>query len=161
MIEKATSEESLKTMELRFATTDDCRMVFEWRNQEEVYRYSFSPEPVTWEEHRIWFAGSLQNPFCDLLIAEYDGVPCGVIRFDLTDDSSQAEVSVYLATNFQGRGLGMQLLKAAEVWLHANRCITRLLAKVREENIASRKMFQRSGFALEYVQMVKEFPEAG
>ncbi|MBI4644486.1 MAG: UDP-2,4-diacetamido-2,4,6-trideoxy-beta-L-altropyranose hydrolase, partial [Deltaproteobacteria bacterium] len=52
----------LETITLRAAVKDDCRMLWEWANDPEVRKNSFSSDPIPWEQHVSWFESKLRDP---------------------------------------------------------------------------------------------------
>lgn len=132
---------------VRKATRADCRRVFDWRNHPQTYQFFFSQKPVQFEQHYAWFEQILQSNHHFLLIGlDASGAEVGVIRFDLSDDRSQAEVHLYVAPGLTGRGLGRSLLRAGILWLGQHTSVERITAKVMEGNLASHRLFESGGF---------------
>jgi UDP-2,4-diacetamido-2,4,6-trideoxy-beta-L-altropyranose hydrolase len=142
---------------LRLAESTDCRRVFEWRNDPEVYRFSFNPFPLQWTEHEQWFRSVIDDPDTILLIAIKNETPCGVIRFDVRQEEGSAEISIYLSPEHQGKGFGATLLHLGETWLKNNKIdVRRLTARVRFDNEASHKIFAKQGFFIQFYQYEKK-----
>ncbi len=130
---------------LRAATMADCKRMHEWRNDEDTRRFSADPRPIPYAAHCTWFERSLANPFRVLLVAERDGTPVGVLRFDL--ERTVATVSIYMVPGLSGKGLGATLIDAGEDWLRAYHPNTnRLHALILETNVPSQALFERCGF---------------
>ena len=130
---------------IRRAEASDMRLTHEWRNTERTRRYFRDPQPVALADHQRWFDTTLAAQDRDLLIGESAGEPIGVLRFDHHDD--RAEVSIYLAPERTGRGLGGQLLRAGMGWISRARPATRTIeADVLADNIASHRAFVAAGF---------------
>ncbi|MBN1106868.1 MAG: GNAT family N-acetyltransferase [Deltaproteobacteria bacterium] len=143
-------------IEFRKATREDCELMFRWRNDPRTRRHSFNREELAEDAHRKWFAASLENDRCILLLACAEGTAVGVLRFDLLDEPSRmAEVSIYVDPERHGQGLGKKILKGVEGWLRENTEIERLHARVMRENSASVKMFKKCGFQEKYLFMEK------
>ena len=143
---------------LRRAGLEDCERIYEWRNHPKVRQYFFDRREIGFDEHREWLAGSVQRDDRILLIAQEDGEPVGVIRFDAVEESRPGtlEIDIYVAPEAQGRGLGKEILWAGENWLRENTPCKRLFAKVMEGNVASSKMFKSCGFETEYILFRKD-----
>jgi len=123
----------------------DADLIYAWRNNPVTWRYFFDPRSITPSEHHAWYAKLLSDPDCVMLIGDELGRPVGAIRFDITGD--QADISVYLAPEERGRGLGHRLIQAGSCWLFARRPAVRCLnARIHPENIASHAAFKRAGF---------------
>lgn len=132
-------------LELRRARQEDCERVFMWRNAEETRRYIFDPAPIPWEDHQAWFARALQDPHRILLLGIQEGIPVGVLRYDLSD--AAATISVYLDPARSGGGLGTSLIASGSAWLREHvPSVQRVRAEVMEGNIASHQAFMSAGY---------------
>lgn len=130
---------------VREATPADRDRVLEWRNHPAVASMSSDPTPIDPSVHAAWFPRVLADPGCALLIGELAGTPVGVVRFDCRAD--RAAVSIYLAPERIGSGLGAPLLRAAEGWLAGrHREVRRLTATVLPSNPRSQRMFEIVGY---------------
>jgi UDP-2,4-diacetamido-2,4,6-trideoxy-beta-L-altropyranose hydrolase len=129
---------------LRPAGAEDCRRVWLWRNDEETRRASFDSSPIPFETHERWFHESLQSSRRKILIVIAGDTPSGVIRLDIA--ARQAIVSIHLAPECRGHGLGPAALGAVselafgEIGLHC------LLAAIKPDNHSSLAAFGKAGF---------------
>lgn len=130
---------------LRHARADDANLVFGWRNLPEIVRLSLSGRTVGWSEHRVWFDQALEESGRLLLIVEVDGEACGQVRFDWVDDET-CEVSIYLLSEWTGRGLGVQALRQGCAEAFTVGQTKRILARVKADNLPSLGAFRRAGF---------------
>jgi UDP-2,4-diacetamido-2,4,6-trideoxy-beta-L-altropyranose hydrolase len=136
---------NLADIQLRAATQDDAQLLFEWRNHPSIRAISNNSAPIKWESHQYWFNKVRQDSSRPLYIAVQAGIEIGVIRFDI--DGVQAEVSLNLAPDLKGRGLGTQLLIQGEQQLvREHPRVLKLMAKVLEGNKASHRLFRRCGY---------------
>ena len=106
-------------------------------------------EPVTVAQRRPWFeAHTAQRP---ILVHVQDGRVLAWVSFEPFKTraayDATAEISIYLAPEVRGRGLGRQLLNEA-LELAARLGLTRLLAFIFSHNQPSLDLFRHSGFAL-------------
>lgn len=125
-------------VELRAATEDDCERVWRWACAPEVRALSRDPRPVPFDEHTRWFAARLaaRTP---TWIVEEDGTPVGVLRVD----GSPQRVSIALAPEARGRGVGRRAIAAiTAAWCGP------LVAEVARTNAPSRACFEACGFVL-------------
>ncbi len=133
---------------LRLATEADCDAVWAWRNDPRNRQYSLDANEIPLQQHRDWFAKTLQLPQRQLLIAEDARGSVGVLRFDQEDEFS-ACVSIYLHPDRHGEAKGSALLHAGEQWMvkqHSQ--IQRFNALVLAQNVASQKLFIEMGYRL-------------
>ena len=45
---------------LRSAVAEDAKLVFPWRNSPTVRQFFFNSEPLSFDEHEVWFQRSLE-----------------------------------------------------------------------------------------------------
>ncbi len=126
------------SVKLRRATQHDSHLLWEWRNDPEVRRQSFTSDPIPWSEHEVWFTRALNAPSCQIFIGEVRQRPVGVVRFDITGNS--ALVNIIVAE--RGKGYGSELLCLACEQVPR----LRLVAEIKGNNIASQKIFAKAGF---------------
>ena len=143
---------------VRPATEHDAVLLHTWRNDPVVRSLSRSTDPIPLEAHAAWLRASLAAPDRHLLVVETAGpeaTPVGTTRYDLlpglpTDpDGSRArwEVSITVAPEMRGRGLGSATLQASDAWLTATEPNAREIeAWVRSTNDGSRRLFERNGY---------------
>jgi RimJ/RimL family protein N-acetyltransferase len=129
---------------LRPAARADAERLFAWRNDPSIVAWSTSRRSVGWEEHVSWLERALDDPDRLLLVIVADGQDAGQLRLERTGPT--AVVSVYLATPFTGRGLGVRAIalgcgQGFERWP-----IAEVSACVREDNAAGRSAFGKAGF---------------
>ena len=137
-----------REIKIRVAVQADSKQLFEWRNHPTVRVVSRNAETLNWQSHQRWIDSVLTDPDRLLLIGQCDGLPVGVVRFDLQRD--EAEVSIYLVPGKQLAGLGRDLLRSAERWFAANRPdVRRLCAHVLGGNEHSQRLFLGAGYQME------------
>jgi len=95
---------------LRRATQDDAMLLLHWQQDPKTRRYARSPSVPTEGEHLAWFAHKLSNPDCVFLFAESGSERVGMIRLDRRGE--QWEVSIVVAPESRGRGIGKAILNA-------------------------------------------------
>ena len=106
-----------------------------------------------YRSHCHWFASLLTDPNRVLLIGQRDGVPIGVVRFDI--QHHQAEVSIYLVPGITG--CGRDLLCSAEMWFVQNRLeVNSLHADVFGTNLRSHQLFLSAGYEIESTSYFKK-----
>ncbi len=130
----------------RQMTMSDLALVFTWRNDLRVYKHFFKSSPVDIDEHQKWFKRIINTPTVLFLMAEHNGAPCGTVRFDSIQNDC-VEIGIYLAPEFHGRGLSSELLKSGETYLKSTwPHVKKIIARVREENAPSLKMFANGNY---------------
>ena len=139
-------------IELRDATAQDCRMIWQWANDPDIQAVSFSPAPIAYEDHVKWFEARLADADCRMYIAEdvADGrhpVPVGQVRFER--QGPEAVISVSLDRKFRARGHGARIIELASRRYLAATDAQVINAYVKPENAASLAAFKKAGFASE------------
>lgn len=141
-------------IEIRLAMQDDSEKLFEWRNNPAIRAASRKPDVINWEDHQKWFASALASSDRLLLIGQREGLPVGVVRFDIQGD--EAEVSIYLVPDIRQSGQGRELLQSAEYWLAANRPkVNKISAYVLGGNERSHRLFLGAGYQVESISYSK------
>lgn len=127
-------------MILRRAAAADALDVLAWRNDPLTRAMSRSHEEIGEAAHRAWFAKVLADPKVTLLIGEVGAEKLGMVRFDHHEPT---EVSINVNPAHRGRGHGYALLSQALAQVEGD-----IVAEVQDDNRASRRLFERAGFAL-------------
>ena len=142
----------MENIVVRLAEDRDCRVIFEWRNDEHTRNMSNGIDTIEWEEHQKWFANSLNSQSRLILVCEkaFEG-PIATVRFDI--GGSNAVVSINLCPTMRGKGLATLCLRSSINFFSKRRpTVHKLTAKVKEMNIASRKVFSAAGFTKEKLE---------
>lgn len=130
----------VRPVNVRPAQAADAAQLYQWRNHPSIRRVSRTTDLIDWPAHQNWLASVLDNSERVLLIGEVATRPIGVVRFDVAGNC--AEISIYMVPGQEHRGLGMDLLLAAEEWFCRSRPDVRhLAAEVLGENLPARKLF--------------------
>jgi UDP-2,4-diacetamido-2,4,6-trideoxy-beta-L-altropyranose hydrolase len=141
-------------IEIRVARHDDSEKLFEWRNHSAIRAASRKPDAINWEEHQKWFASVLTSTDRLILIGQREGLPVGVVRFDIQGD--EAEVSIYLVPDSKQTGQGRELLQSAEYWFAANRPeVNKISAYVLGGNERSQRLFLGANYQVESISYSK------
>ena len=144
-------------IEIRAARQADSRNLFEWRNHPSVRAASRDSEVITWESHERWFFSVIQAPDRLLLLGYQNGVPLGVVRFDI--QGTEAEISIYRVPGCLPPGRGKSLLRRAEQWIAEHRPdVLSIRAHVLGANARSRHLFSDGGYQLESCSYLKRVP---
>lgn len=133
---------------VRLATEADSDLVYEWRNDPVSREMSRVGGAVPWPMHASWFADALESPTRILMICAHDFFGLvGVVRFDLQQRDTWAEISINLNPHVRGNGLAPKCLNASVALLNEDYpdC-RRFVAEIKKINKASLKTFERAGF---------------
>lgn len=136
-------EISKKTV-LRQVEEADVNLIFEWANEEECRRNSFSSEKIKYQDHVQWFKDALERKDLYLYILMVEQRPVGLIRFQIKEED--AIVSCSIDRNERGKGYGSKIFEAGEAMIAGRIKVKRLVSEVKKENIASQKALEKCGY---------------
>ena len=81
-----------------------------------------------------------------------DSEPVGQVRLEFSSESDSAEISYWLGSEHRGRGIAVAAIaQFGSQALQQHSQLHRIIAKVHPENIASRFILEKSGYAFEFV----------
>jgi RimJ/RimL family protein N-acetyltransferase len=138
---------ALRQVTLRPATLDDADLLLAWANDPATRAASFSSRPILRAEHIAWLAGRLADPGCEIWIGLTmdESRPIGVVRFE-RDAAGIAVVSIAVATEARGEGLGAELLRSGLAAARDTLGPPAFRAVVRVANEPSIRLFEAAGF---------------
>lgn len=122
-------------------------LLWRWRNDPAARAASLSSDEIPIENHRDWFARQLQRNDAAIYVVEDDSErgACGQVRLNALDEAS-AVVSIVIAAEHRGRGVGIAALCAVVSASRGFPWARRLFAVIRNDNQASRHIFESTGF---------------
>lgn len=132
-----------RAVRLSLAEPEDSDTMLAWQQSPGLRRYARNPAPPTAAEHAAWFAATLCRPERILTVIRVGDAPAGILRLDQRDGGTSREVSILVAPAFQGAGVGGAALALARELAPG----AALDAAIQPENVASRAMFTRAGYA--------------
>ncbi len=134
---------------LREVQPEDMDLLFGWANDPVVRENSFNSDPIKYEDHKKWFNKMINDRDIIQYILMSEEKPVGQVR--LTIHGEEAEIGYSIATEFRGRGFAKKMLDMMKDALKKDRSdIKRIIAKVKPDNGASRKVFESLGYEEEY-----------
>jgi len=134
-------------MNLREATIDDARQLFEWANDPIMRANSFSQKNIDWDEHINWLDKRLSSDNSKIFIAMIKDENIGQIRFD--KNCNDVLIDFFIDNKFRGKRLGTQMLfSGCEKVLESWKNVGNIIGEVKQNNLASCKVFTKAGFDL-------------
>jgi len=143
---KQMGEESIK---INYATEKDSKELWEWRNDIVTRQNSINEEEVSWGAHSKWFSNSLVNSDRTIFIAsnKRKNEKFGMVRFDVSESKSTAEVSINLNPLWRGKRKSSIVLRNAIREFSKNiTCV--LTAEIKPNNKPSIRCFEDNNFAI-------------
>jgi RimJ/RimL family protein N-acetyltransferase len=133
------------TLTLRPVKKKDYETILEWRNDPDVRINSLTQHIISIDEHIEYWNDFLKNETNFAFIVIHDNNDIGVLKLKNIDKTTY-EIDIFLSRSYRNRGLGSQVLKIAkEVALKKG--IKKLVAKIKYDNEASKKAFEKVGFS--------------
>ena len=127
----------------RKAKKEDMKRVFDWSNDELVRQNSYNSEPIKLEEHEKWFYSKIKIKNNLFLIALYDGIEAGIVRYEIKEGFTVVGISIL--KDFREKKLAASFLEmSAKEYFKIHEFP--VLAYIKEENIASVKSFENAGY---------------
>lgn len=133
-------------MLIRLAERKDAQDILRWRNDPQTRTMSRNDGLIDAQTHNTWFERALGNRDILLLVGVMLDRPIGMVRFDRQNDTTSWEVSIALAAEERGKGLGKLLLTLAVELFFVTYPASTLLAEIKQCNVASRRLFESAGF---------------
>lgn len=132
---------------LRPATAADSGLLFRWVNMPDSRAGKLMTQgAIGLDEHSVWFTQRLADPSCRLWIIMADGEPRGQLR--MTSRLEGWEIDIYVASDARRRHLAGEALLQGIGLLRNDIPDVPVIARVKRENVASRKLFKSVGFRL-------------
>ncbi len=137
---------------LRALEPTDVDCLYLWENNPEMWRFGFSPAPLS--RHQIWEYISTydSNPLSAgqlRLMIDCDGTPAGAVDlYNIDIRNRHAFVGIMVAAPHRRRGIALEALKLLHAYCRDNLGLTRLAATVAADNEPSLRLFAKAGYAL-------------
>lgn len=132
-------------MFIRRANKEDSEFIYEWRNDPISREMSLDQGEINFNHHHSWFKKRIIDPNYIFFIGEINEVKIGICRFDYDPKALNTKVSINLNPSFRGKGLGKEFL-INSIDLFENEKESNLSAQIKNNNIASQKIFEEAGF---------------
>lgn len=132
-------------LKFRFATPEDIYLYYNWANDPLVRQNSYTQDLIPFETHQKWFNSKIHsdNNFFYLFLNEED-TPVGQVRIEKGKEETIIGVSV--DQNFRGLSLSSIMLKTACIDFKKNYPEEKIIAYIKESNLASLNAFRKAGF---------------
>lgn len=128
-------------------------LLFDWANDPEVRAQSFSSDQISLADHEKWFLEKLNSPIAQIWILTDSGTPIGQIRCDCKGD--EAVISYSIALDYRRQGHGTRIIQMAHEQIRLRfPQMKRIVAFVKPENTASRRVFIANGYTDESTRFV-------
>jgi len=143
--------DSSLSFELCQPIEEHAQLIMTWRNDPVTLSMSYHREPKVWEsfwsEYRSTYFSDLPHPVFVLI----GGERVGFIRFKRVPhprgrSGKTIDISINLAPERRGKGLGQTALRAVSNYLLSEHSIDSVYAEIRQENVSSHRTFLSADF---------------
>ncbi|MBL7911102.1 MAG: GNAT family N-acetyltransferase [Bacteroidia bacterium] len=135
----------LSPLKMRMATAADVGLYFNWANDKVVRENSFTSSEITYEQHVNWFTNKLNSEDCFFyLFLNEQNIPIGQVRIDKTKD--EIVIGISIDEKQRGKGFGVQMLNKATAEYLNQFPGAKIIAYIKEDNVASLKLFTSANF---------------
>jgi len=132
-------------LNLRPMEKKDYEKILEWRNDPDVRINSLTQHIISIDEHMEYWNEFLKNITNFAYIVVHDNMDIGVLKLKNINKTTY-EIDLFLSKYSRNKGLGPQILKMIQE-IAVQKGITKLIAKIKYDNQASKKAFEKSGFS--------------
>ena len=122
---------------------------FLWRirNDPVSRNFSINSDYIDFESHSDWFKAKLQNNSQSIIyLCLLKNKKMGVVRFEKLYLEDIFEVSIILSPEYRGYKISEKLLNGAIFEFFKKHKNSKILAKIHNQNISSKKLFTNLGF---------------
>ena len=127
-------------LQVRKANAADLMLYFGWANDPVVRENSINKNNISLEDHTTWFNNKVNNPSSLMYVFTINNDAVGHVRLD--NDMESWVISYVIDKNFRGLKLGTPMIRMIRDLNNEKK----LIAFVKENNIASIKVFENCGF---------------
>jgi UDP-4-amino-4,6-dideoxy-N-acetyl-beta-L-altrosamine N-acetyltransferase len=140
-----------KKIKLRALVKEDIERLRNWRNMPELFRYHFSPLPLSQMEQEHWYEGYVSGGRQTVFIVENDkDLPIGYTLIKDLDHKNQcAEIGLYLSPEFQEQGYGKDAFRTLMKFCFYQLNLHRLMLEVFAFNERAVQLYEKLGFKQE------------
>lgn len=134
---------------LELAQESDLIDVFNLSNDPVVRQNSLSQKLISLENHIDWFKNMIiseKNIF--YVVKDNMDNFIGQVRFDKNLDQNLYTISISLAQDYRGKGLGTKIIKKASKELSQEKSSAKIYAFVKNSNHSSIKSFIKAGYRI-------------
>ena len=135
-----------KNFFLRPVEPDDCVRIYDLINDPDINRLSAHPHTISLDEHKGWFERRVLLNNAPFFLAFIGKIFLGYVRFEpLEEDSESHKISIVVAKQWRGCGIGPALIAEASRNFFSSGG-RKIVAFIRQENEFSIAAFCSAGF---------------
>jgi RimJ/RimL family protein N-acetyltransferase len=134
--------QTLNNLTYKEVTLEDKEQLYIWAIDKQTRSNAINQKEISFEEHLNWFDSKLKLKNKKYFILKNEKTSLGLLRLDKI--KGYWNISYLIDKKYRGFGLGQKIIEKAIL----ERDGLPLRAKIKEENIASKRIFQKLSFAV-------------
>lgn len=147
---------NFENLSFRKINSNDKKLLYRWRNLNEIVILSSSQKKVTWKEHNKWFDETILDINTKIYIILNYLDPIGQVKFQKSADN-ECQIGIYLIADNVGKGMGPYIIdKSCKLIKKKWNNIKIINAEIRKKNERSIRAFKKAGFS-QNINMLKDF----
>ncbi|QAS52153.1 UDP-4-amino-4,6-dideoxy-N-acetyl-beta-L-altrosamine N-acetyltransferase [Halobacillus litoralis] len=132
---------------LRDMEVSDLKLVWKWRNREEIRKNMYNDQPIPWLDHVDWFDREKKNPLSYTKLFLGEGRPLGVVRFtDIDLEHHTCYWGFYIGEKDTPKGSGTMMGRLALDFIFSEVDVRKVCAEVLGFNKISVRFHEKLGF---------------
>lgn len=136
---------------------EDINYIMIWRNNNEIRKWFFNSNTVTYEEQIMWYKSYInnQNEIMFIIDDKYQQIPIGTISItNINWDNSTGHIGRIMIGNFKvrGKGIGKESIESVSNFAFITLGLKKLYAEIYKDNISSIQSFKKAGY-----KIIKEY----
>ena len=137
-------------IQLRKIEPKDLPFLYQWENDASAWADGANHNPLSQQDLRTYIESTTGDIYKDgqlRLIIEEEGVTMGCVDlFDFDPRNRRAEIGMYVAPEFRGKGVGKEALRLIEEYTFGFLHLRVLYAVVATKNIACTTLYRNAGY---------------
>lgn len=134
--------QNLNNLNYKEVTLEDKEQLYIWAIDKQTRSNAINQKEISFEEHLNWFDSKLKLKNKKYFILKNEKTSLGLLRLDKI--GGYWNISYLIDKKYRGFGLGQKIIEKAIL----ERDGLPLRAEIKEENIASKRIFQKLSFAV-------------
>jgi RimJ/RimL family protein N-acetyltransferase len=140
-------------IKIRNANIEDIDTYFKWANEDTVRKLSFNSKQILYSEHQEWFNKCLTDENCFMYIF-FISSEIGQVRIQKRKNDNSI-ISISIDEKYRGKGYGAHMLNMSIESYRKSFPKSKISAYIKVENVASKNIFEKSGFDFKEVLVYK------
>ena len=137
--------QAAEDISVRRACIQDGELLWKWANDPSVRMNAFYSDPISLNDHIMWYQNKLNSPDTLMWILELGKEPVAQIRYDRVNPDT-AEIDFSVVPDCRGMGLGKKALVLTSDISGRKLGVKRLQGTTFDSNKASARVFTKAGF---------------